>query len=57
MSAGEKAKAKAEQVVGKAVRTLAHAVHKDDLAVKGAALEARGRMRGAKEGAKGAFKH
>ncbi|GGY74347.1 hypothetical protein GCM10010300_17610 [Streptomyces olivaceoviridis] len=57
MSAGEKAKAKAEQVVGKAVQTLAHAVHKDDLAAKGAALEARGRMRGAKEGAKGAFKH
>ncbi|MET7428350.1 MULTISPECIES: hypothetical protein [Streptomyces] len=57
MSAGEKAKAKAEQVVGKAVRTLAHAVHKDDLAVKGAALEARGRMRGAKEGAKSSFKH
>ncbi|MFG3202895.1 hypothetical protein [Streptomyces sp. NPDC048192] len=57
MSAGEKAKAKAEQVVGKAVRTLAHAVHKDDLAVKGAALEARGRMRGAKEGTKDSFKH
>ena len=56
MSAGEKAKAKAEQVVGKAVRTLAHAVHKDDLAAKGAALEARGRMRGAKEEAKGSFK-
>ncbi|WP_199924778.1 hypothetical protein [Streptomyces sp. NRRL WC-3725] len=57
MSAGEKAKAKAEQVAGKAVRTLAHAVHKDDLAVKGAALEARGRMRGAKEGAKSSFRH
>jgi hypothetical protein len=57
MSAGEKAKAKAEQVVGKAVRTLAHAVHKDDLAVKGAALEARGRMRGAKEGTKDSFRH
>ncbi|MEW2511023.1 hypothetical protein [Streptomyces sp. NPDC046870] len=56
MSAGEKAKAKTEQVVGRAVRTLAHAVHKDDLAVKGAALEARGRLRGAKEGAKSAFK-
>lgn len=57
MSAGEKAKAKAEQVVGKTVRTLAHAVHKDGLAAKGAALEARGKMRGAKEGAKGSFKH
>ncbi|MFA3837837.1 hypothetical protein ACFRU3_38605 [Streptomyces sp. NPDC056910] len=56
MSAGEKAKAKAEQVVGKTVRKAAHAVHKDALAAKGAALEARGKMRGAKEGTKDSFK-
>ncbi|MFI1769916.1 hypothetical protein ACH41H_49285 [Streptomyces sp. NPDC020800] len=57
MSAGERAKAKAEQVVGKSVRKAAHALHKETLAAKGAALEARGRMRGAKEQTKGSFKH
>ncbi|MCX5349258.1 MULTISPECIES: hypothetical protein [Streptomyces] len=57
MSAGERAKAKAEQVVGKTVRKAAHAVHKETLAAKGAALEARGMMRGAKEQSKGSFKH
>ena len=56
MSAGEKAKAKAEQLVGKTVRKAAHAVHKDALAAKGAALEARGKMRGAKEGTKDSLK-
>lgn len=56
MSAGEKAKAKAEQVVGKTVRKVAHAVHKDTLAAKGAALEARGKMRGANERTKDSFK-
>ncbi|MEU2058964.1 hypothetical protein [Streptomyces sp. NPDC013455] len=56
MSAGEKAKAKAEQVVGKTVRKAAHAMHKETLAAKGAALEARGRLRGAKEGAQDSFK-
>lgn len=50
MSAGEKAKAKAEQVVGKTVRKAAHAAHKDVLAAKGAALEARGMMRARKRG-------
>ncbi|MEU4096317.1 hypothetical protein [Streptomyces sp. NPDC026673] len=57
MSAGEKAKAKAEQVVGKIVRKGAHAVHKNTLEAKGAALEARGRMRGAKESTKDVIKH
>ncbi|MFD3451995.1 hypothetical protein ACFWVC_07410 [Streptomyces sp. NPDC058691] len=57
MSAGEKVKAQAEQVVGKIVRKGAHAMHKNTLASKGAALEARGRMRSAKEGAKDTFKH
>ncbi|MFH8801040.1 hypothetical protein ACH4F6_15805 [Streptomyces sp. NPDC017936] len=57
MSAGERAKAKAEQIVGKTVRKAAHAAHRETLAAKGAALEARGRARGAKEQAKGSFKH
>ncbi|MFD8077797.1 hypothetical protein OG937_43635 [Streptomyces sp. NBC_00510] len=57
MSAGEKAKAKMEQVVGKTVRKAAHAVHKETLAAKGAALESRGKMRGAKERTKDVFKH
>ncbi|MCT9112771.1 hypothetical protein ACFWD7_38290 [Streptomyces mirabilis] len=56
MSAGEKAKAKAEEVVGRTVRKAAHAAHKDVLAAKGAALEARGMMRGAKERTKDSFK-
>ncbi|MGC4980669.1 hypothetical protein OG410_15240 [Streptomyces sp. NBC_00659] len=55
MSAGERAKAKAEQVVGRTVRKAAHALHKETLAAKGAALETRGRMRGTKEQAKGTF--
>ncbi|MFG2587290.1 hypothetical protein OG379_10550 [Streptomyces sp. NBC_01166] len=56
MSAGEKSKAKAEQVVGKAVRKVAHAVGDDTTAAKGAALEARGKGRDTKEKSKGAFK-
>lgn len=56
MSAGEKAKAKAEQVAGKTVRKAAHAMHKNTLEAKGAALEARGMMRGAKEKTKGSIK-
>ncbi|WP_406109262.1 hypothetical protein OG698_41105 [Streptomyces sp. NBC_01003] len=56
MTAGERAKAKAEQVVGKTLRKAAHAAHKETLAAKGAALEARGMMRGAKENSKGVFK-
>ncbi|MFG2947105.1 hypothetical protein [Streptomyces adustus] len=57
MSAGEKARAKAEQVVGKAIRKVAHAVHNDTVAAKGAALQTRGAMRGAKERTKDSFKH
>ncbi|WP_405552514.1 hypothetical protein [Streptomyces sp. NBC_01171] len=57
MSAGERAKAKAEQVVGKTVRQAAHAMHKGTLEAKGAALEARGMMRGAKERSRGSLKH
>ncbi|MFF4249058.1 hypothetical protein ACFYY2_32000 [Streptomyces sp. NPDC001822] len=57
MSAGEKAKATTEQVVGKAVRKLAYAMGKNTTAVKGAALEARGKARATKEGAKDRFRH
>lgn len=57
MSTGEKVKAQAEQVVGKIVRKGAHAMHKETLASKGAALEARGRMRGTKERTKDTFRH
>ncbi|WP_329078320.1 hypothetical protein [[Kitasatospora] papulosa] len=57
MSAGEKTKAKTEQIVGKAVRKVAHAVGDETTAAKGAALEARGKGRGAKEKAKDTFKH
>lgn len=53
MSAGEKAKAKAEQVVGKTVRKAAHAVGQDTTAAKGAALETRGMARETKEKGKG----
>ncbi|MEU6487416.1 hypothetical protein [Streptomyces sp. NPDC046887] len=56
MSAGEKAKAKAEQVVGKAVRKAAHALGNETTAAKGAALETRGKARDAKEKGKGGLR-
>jgi uncharacterized protein YjbJ (UPF0337 family) len=56
MSTGEKVKARVEQVAGKVVRKAAHAMHKDTLAAKGAALETRGKLREAKEGSKDSFK-
>ncbi|MFF3614775.1 hypothetical protein [Streptomyces sp. NPDC002580] len=56
MSAAEKAKARAEQMAGKTVRKAAHALHKNTLEAKGAALEARGMARGTKEKAKDSFK-
>jgi uncharacterized protein YjbJ (UPF0337 family) len=56
MSAGEKAKAKAEQVVGRAVRKAAHAMGKETTAAKGAALETRGRARETKENSKQGFR-
>ncbi|MFF3619378.1 hypothetical protein [Streptomyces sp. NPDC002467] len=56
MSSSEKIKAKSEQVIGKVVRKAAHAIGKEDIAAKGAALEARGKGRGAKEKGKDAFK-
>ncbi|MFE5028743.1 hypothetical protein ACFRAO_37025 [Streptomyces sp. NPDC056656] len=56
MTAIGRTKAKAEQVIGKTVRKAAHAAHKETLAAKGAALEARGMMRGAKERSKDPFK-
>ncbi|MEV6247590.1 hypothetical protein AB0M38_15505 [Streptomyces sp. NPDC051742] len=56
MSASEKVKAKAEQVIGKVVRKTAHALGNETIAAKGTALEARGRGRHVKEKGKGAFK-
>jgi uncharacterized protein YjbJ (UPF0337 family) len=56
MSAEEKAKAKGEQIVGKAVRKSAHAAGDDKTAAKGGALEGRGHARGTKEKGKDAFK-
>ncbi|MBT2482375.1 hypothetical protein [Streptomyces sp. ISL-94] len=56
MSASEKAKAQIEQVAGKAVRKAAHAMGKDGLAAKGAALEARGKARHGKEKGKDRFR-
>ncbi|MER6218852.1 MULTISPECIES: CsbD family protein [unclassified Streptomyces] len=56
MSAGEKIKARAEQVIGKSVRKVAHAVGNRTTEAKGAALEARGKARQVKERGKDAFK-
>lgn len=56
MSASEKIKAKTEQMTGKAVRKAAHALGKEDLAAKGAALEARGKARSVKEKGKHGFR-
>ncbi|WP_369142993.1 hypothetical protein [Streptomyces sp. R44] len=56
MSAKEKAKAKIEQITGKAVRRTAHATGDDTTAAKGAALQARGRARQTKEKGKDVFK-
>ncbi|MEU6933387.1 hypothetical protein [Streptomyces sp. NPDC046385] len=56
MSAKEKAKAKAEQLAGKALRKAAHARGDEKTAAKGAALEARGKARETKEKGKDVFK-
>lgn len=56
MSAGEKAKAEIERVTGRAVKKAAHALGKESLAAKGAALEARGNARRTKEKGKDAFR-
>ncbi|MEU6987877.1 hypothetical protein ABZ946_31355 [Streptomyces sp. NPDC046324] len=56
MSAKEKAKAKAEQMLGKAMRKTSR-VHGDKATTaKGTALESRGKAREAKEKGKDAFK-
>ena len=52
MSGTEKARARMEQIAGKAVRKSAHALGKEGLAAKGAALETRGKAREVKERAK-----
>ncbi|MET9959987.1 hypothetical protein ABZ128_13145 [Streptomyces sp. NPDC006326] len=56
MSASEKIKARAEQVVGRSVRKAAHALGNRTTEAKGGALEARGKAREAKEKGKDAFK-
>ncbi|MGW2302669.1 hypothetical protein [Streptomyces sp. NPDC001809] len=56
MSAKEKAKAKAEQVVGKAMRKTGHIRGNRTTEVKGAALGLRGKARERKEQAKDLFK-
>ncbi|MEK9521609.1 hypothetical protein MIU24_19790 [Streptomyces venezuelae] len=56
MSAKEKAKAKAEQVVGKAMRKTGRVTGKRTTEVKGAALGLRGEARERKEKTKDFFK-
>lgn len=56
MSAKEKAKAKAEQIVGKAVQKSAHVLGKKSTEAKGAALGLRGKARERKEKGKDFFK-
>ncbi|WP_395358371.1 hypothetical protein ACHGLA_01355 [Streptomyces sp. YH02] len=56
MSAKEKAKAKAEQFIGKAVQKTAHLRGKKSTEAKGAALGIRGKGRERKEKAKDFFK-
>ncbi|MFE5675374.1 hypothetical protein ACFQ7B_23955 [Streptomyces erythrochromogenes] len=56
MSATEKAKAEMERVAGRAVRKTAHAMGKETLAAKGAALESRGQARRLKEKGKDKFR-
>lgn len=57
VSTSEKIKARAEQLVGKAVRKTAHAVGNKTTEAKGAALEARGKARAVKEHGKDYFAH
>ncbi|MFI8326831.1 hypothetical protein [Streptomyces sp. NPDC085529] len=57
MSASEKIKARAEQVVGKTVKRAAHALGNKTTEAKGTALEARGKARAAKEKGKDFFDH
>ncbi|MEU3725424.1 hypothetical protein [Streptomyces sp. NPDC031705] len=56
MSASEKAKAQLERVAGMAVKKTAHAMGKETMAAKGAALEARGKARQMKEKGKDTFR-
>ncbi|MFB7983655.1 hypothetical protein [Streptomyces vinaceus] len=53
MSGKEKLKATAEQIVGRVVREIAHAMGHRTTAAKGTALQARGKARALKEKAKG----
>ncbi|MEU9497132.1 CsbD family protein [Streptomyces sp. NPDC048196] len=55
MSAEEKAKAKAEQVTGKAKKAAGRAVGNERVEAEGSARETKGDLRGAKEKAKDAL--
>ncbi|MFH8682899.1 CsbD family protein [Streptomyces lydicus] len=55
MSAEEKAKAKTEQVTGKAEKTAGRAVGNERMEAEGSAKEKKGDLRGAKEKAKDAL--
>ncbi|WP_199922815.1 hypothetical protein [Streptomyces sp. NRRL S-87] len=57
MSTTEKMKAKAEQLLGKAVQKTAHAMGNKTNEAKGAALHARGKAREAKERGKDYLGH
>ncbi|MFH8223685.1 MULTISPECIES: CsbD family protein [unclassified Streptomyces] len=57
MSAGEKAKAKSEQVKGKTKEAVGSAVGNDRMAAEGQAEKSTGDARAAKEKTKDAFKH
>ncbi|MGV9348668.1 CsbD family protein [Streptomyces spiralis] len=57
MSAGEKAKAKAEQVKGKLKKAMGRAAVDDPMVVEGQAGKSKGDARQAKEKIKDMFKH
>ncbi|MEV4196506.1 CsbD family protein [Streptomyces toxytricini] len=57
MSAREKMKAKTEQVVGKAMRKVGHALGDRSTTMKGGALQLRGKARLAREKGKDALRH
>ncbi|MEU8682878.1 CsbD family protein [Streptomyces sp. NPDC048611] len=56
MSASEKAKALAEQALGKVKKEAGRVVGNESATAKGSATESRGDLRGAKEKVKDAFK-
>ncbi|MEU8912807.1 CsbD family protein [Streptomyces nigrescens] len=57
MSASEKAKALAEQAIGKVKKEVGRAVGNESATAEGSAKESKGDLRGAKEKAKDAFRN